>query len=271
MDKELKIKRKRKLKTSSWIWGIILFFLASIFSGHVWRSQKEPLKPKPSNTKDSNWSSQSFGFASHPEDNPESIIQIYSARTRGTKKALAVHTWIATKRHGADHYKVSQILGWRLRRRGTALVSEPGIPDKSWYGNVPTLLVDLRGSEAEVIIDKIDLAINNYPWSNQYTLWPGPNSNTFIAWLGLEIPELKLDLPSTAIGKDWRPINHTIGYSASGSGIQASLFGLLGASIGYEEGLEVNILGLSIELDIFDLAIELPGFGRIGQSPIKGD
>ena len=91
---------------------------------------------------------------------------------------------------------------------------------------------------------------------------PGPNSNTFVSWVGLQIPEMGLDLPSTAIGKDWRPLEHSLGTSASGSGIKASLFGLLGTSIGYEEGLEINVLGLSFELDLFDLALELPLFGR---------
>ena len=50
--------------------------------------------------------------------------------------------------------------------------------------------------------------------------------------------------------------------------MQASFFGLLGTSVGFEEGLEINILGLSVELDIFDLALELPGIGRIGGAPV---
>ena len=158
---------------------------------------------------------------------------------------------------------ITQIFGWRLRRGGTALFSEPGIPDKAWARNEPTLLLDLRGNEVEKIIDKVDEAIEEYPWQDVYTVWPGPNSNTFIAWLGLQVPELKMDLPSTAIGKDWRPISKTFGKSISGTGVQASLYGLFGVTAGYEEGLEVNIAGLSIELDVFDLALELPGIGRV--------
>ncbi len=46
--------------------------------------------------------------------------------------------------------------------------------------------------------------------------------------------------------------------------VQASLYGMLGTSIGKEEGVELNIFGLRVELDLFDLAIELPGIGRIG-------
>ena len=150
-----------------------------------------------------------------------------------------------------------------MSRRGTALDQGPGIPDKTWARNEPTLLLDLRGPEVEELIDKVEAAIKAYPWKDVYTAWPGPNSNTFLAWIGLQVPELQLDLPATAIGKDWRPVLKTFGLSASGTGVQVSFYGLLGITAGYEEGLEINILGLSIELDIFDLSMELPGIGRL--------
>jgi len=81
------------------------------------------------------------------------------------------------------------------------------------------------------------------------------------------VPELGLDLPSTAIGKDYKSLSNFIGRSASG-GLQASFFGLLALTIGKEEGLEFNILGLNFEFDIFDLAIELPAIGRIGPDAV---
>ena len=214
-------------------------------------------------------SANSYGYAPLPVDFDEPVVQVYAARTRGTKKAVAVHSWIATKRRAASHYEISQVIGWRLRRGGTAVFTENGIPDRDWYGNNPELLLDIRGADAEALIDKIDTAIAAYPWAGEYTAWPGPNSNTFVAWVGLQVPGLGLDLPSTAIGKDWRPIEKAVGLSASGTGVQASLFGLLGASVGYEEGLELNVLGLSFELDLFDLAVELPGVGRIGSRQVE--
>lgn len=211
-------------------------------------------------------SGRSYGYAPLPAEHEEAIVQVYGARTRGAKKALAIHCWIATKRKGADHFVISQVIGWRLRPGGTAIFSEPGIPDRDWYGNAPRLLLDKRGPEAEALIGKIEEAVASYPWAGEYTVWPGPNSNTFVAWVGLQVPELGLDLPSTAIGKDWRPWKNSFGLSASGTGLQVSAYGLLGASIGYEEGIEVNVLGLSFEADVLDLALELPGAGRIGLS-----
>lgn len=257
------IEVKKKRKGFRWIMYIFLFMLVCVLLGLAIRTLKTPTQRNPKNTSDREWSKRSYGFAPHPDDFDDAIIQVYAARTRGSKKALAVHTWIATKRKGANQYIISQIFGWRLSRRGTALNREPGIPDKAWARNEPALILELKGNEVEKIIDKVEEAINAYPWHDVYTAWPGPNSNTFIAWLGLQVPELKLDLPATAIGKDWRPLSKSLGRSPSGTGIQTSLYGLLGITAGYEEGLEVNILGLSIELDIFDLALELPGIGRV--------
>ncbi|MEM9327195.1 MAG: DUF3750 domain-containing protein [Bacteroidota bacterium] len=261
MDKARTIKKKKS--KFRWIRYVFLFLLGCVIAGGITRSFQGPVLRQPTNTSDREWAERSYGYAPHPSESDEAIIQVYAARTRGPKKAVAVHTWIATKEKGADEYIRSEIFGWRLSSRGTALNQRPGIPDRSWARNAPTLLLDIRGEEAEALMDKVHGAIEQYPWKNEYTAWPGPNSNTFLAWIGLQVPELKLDLPSTAIGKDWRPISDTFGMSASGTGVQASLYGLLGVTVGREEGLEVNILGLSTELDVMDLGVELPGMGRV--------
>jgi hypothetical protein len=118
------------------------------------------------------------------------------------------------------------------------------------------------------MIDRIEAAIASYPYRSVYQLWPGPNSNTFNAYLGTAIPELKLGLPSTAIGKGYRPLQNLFGRSTSSSGIQFSLLGLLSLSVGIEEGIEANLLGLNFEWGFFDWAVELPGIGRIAHPQI---
>ena len=39
------------------------------------------------------------------------------------------------------------------------------------------------------------------------------------------------NLPANAIGKDYRPITNPLGISSSGSGVQATLLGLLGVNV----------------------------------------
>ena len=114
------------------------------------------------------------------------------------------------------------------------------------------------------MIDGIEAAIKNYPYPDTYRSYPGPNSNTFLAHIGREVPELRLDLPANAIGKDYRPLSHPAGLSSSGSGVQLSLLGLLGASIGLQEGVEINVLGLNFGLDLNSMGLRLPFIGRIG-------
>ncbi len=200
--------------------------------------------------------------APHTEQDDGPALRVYAARTWGPKGMFAVHSWIAMKRRGSENFEVIQVIGWRQGPGGNVLFRETNVPIDSWWGNEATLILDLQGDDIEAVIDKVDAAILEYPWKREYTLYPGPNSNTFVAWIGLQVPEMGLDLPSTAIGKDWRPLEHSLGSSASGTGLQASLLGLLGTSIGLEEGLEINIFGLSFEMDVFDLALEIPLFGR---------
>jgi len=197
------------------------------------------------------------------------VIQVYAARTKGAKQAVAVHTWISTKKTTDEQYTSYEIIGWKLRRNNTALVVRNSLPDRDWWGQQPELLLDYREEDVDVLIDKIKQAVEDYPYKDEYQAYPGPNSNTFTATIAAKVPELGLDLPSTAIGKDYKSLGNTFGMSPSGTGIQASFFGLLGLTLGYEEGIELNILGLNLELDIFDLAIELPAIGRIGGAPVK--
>ncbi len=45
-------------------------------------------------------------------------------------------------------------------------------------------------------------------------------------------------LPPTAIGKDWRADGLFAGLTPSRTGIQASLYGLAGVTVGWVEGVE---------------------------------
>ena len=83
------------------------------------------------------------------------------------------------------------------------------------------------------------------------------------AWIARQVPELKLDLPPTAIGKDWLGSNSIIGKAPSGTGYQFSIWGLFGILVGKEEGIEINIAGLNFGIDFKDIGVRLPGLGNI--------
>ena len=206
----------------------------------------------------------SAGIAPDPAATQDAVIQIYAARAFSWRGAFAVHPWISVKPRNADHYTVYQIVGWRARRGMSALVVHQDLPDRHWFDAKPELLVDIQGPHAEDLIRKIDDAARRYPFADEYTLFPGPNSNTFVAWIGRQVPELRLDLPPTAIGKDYLDEGKIVDTAISGTGYQFSLAGLLGVTLAREEGLEINLAGLAFGVDPGDLSLRLPLLGNPG-------
>ncbi len=206
----------------------------------------------------------SAGLAPPAASTPEAVVQVYGARTVRWRGAFAVHTWISVKPAGADHYTSYEVIGWRYWRGGNGLSRREGIPDREWFGAAPELYAELRGPEAAAAIPQIEAAIAGYRFADQYRTWPGPNSNTFTATIARQVPALALDLPPTAIGKDYLGTTTFLAAAPSGSGYQFSLLGVFGLLAAWEEGLEVNLFGLTFGIDPLDLALKIPGLGRIG-------
>jgi len=203
------------------------------------------------------------GLAPDPRLHPEAIVQVYAARAFSWRAAFGIHTWIATKAINADDYRVYEVIGWRRFQDLPVLSGSNRPPDARWFDADPWLLADIRGREAAALIRDIDGAVERYPYADTYRMWPGPNSNTFTAFIGREVPGLRLDLPPTAIGKDYIP-GGLVAKAPSGTGWQFSLFGLLGILAAPVEGVEVNLLSLSFGIDVLRPALRLPGIGRAG-------
>jgi hypothetical protein len=149
-------------------------------------------------------SRQPAGIAVNPATQKDAIIEVYAADAFSWRGWFAVHTWIAVKPKGAAEYTVYEVVGWRVRSGLPALREyQTTTPDTYWYGAKPDQLLFIDGEKAEQLIPKITEAVARYPWANEYTLFPGPNSNTFPQWVGLQIPELGLKLPFRAIGSGY--------------------------------------------------------------------
>jgi uncharacterized protein DUF3750 len=220
------------------------------------------------NTNAQDWrtaSSEPTGLAPNPATTPEAVVQVYGARTWGWRGSFGVHTWVAVKPEKADAFTVYEVIGWRLRYSDSVVVVRQRPPDARWFGNAPELYADKRGAEAEKLIPRIEAAVQSYPHAKEYSAWPGPNSNTFVAWITRAVPELGVDFPPTAIGKDYIS-SSLVGSAPSGSGVQFSLGGLFALTASGVEGLELNLLGLTFGINPFDPALKLPMLGRLGQA-----
>jgi hypothetical protein len=251
MDKTLTTPRTRR-KT------IVLTILALFLLPVAARAALYAYEGGPRSWREADWSS--TGSLPAAAEYLQARVLVMNGRTGGWKGVVALHSWIVFKRENARDWTRYDVVGWGnpVRRNGWA-------PDGRWYGNQPTVLADVSGTEAAALIPKIEQAVKSYQYVNagDYRIWPGPNSNTFVASVLRSVPELGVTMPPNAIGRDFRPTPYA-GLSDSGTGIEASLWGLLGVKVGWVEGIEVNALGLVAGLDLRHPALKLPGFGRIG-------
>ena len=154
-----------------------------------------------------NWrnaSREPAGIAPDPKVQKDAVIEVYAADAFSWRGWFAVHSWLAVKENGAAEYTVYEVVGWRVNRGLPALNQfQTTTPDRYWYGAKPQKVLSIQGDKAAELIPKIQAAISRYPWANEYTVFPGPNSNTFPAWVGLQVPELGLELPFSAIGSGY--------------------------------------------------------------------
>lgn len=205
----------------------------------------------------------SAGLAPPASTTHEAVVQIYAARAFSWRGVFAVHTWISIKPEGAPEYTTYEVMGWHVFRGGNSLQIHNGGADRYWFGAKPEVLADVRGKAAAQAIKDIEKAVAEYPWPDSYRTWPGPNSNTFTAFVTRRVPALKVNLPPTAIGKDYMGDATIVGRAPSGSGVQLSLWGIAGILVAPEEGLEFNLLGLSFGLNPLNLSLRLPGVGVV--------
>jgi Protein of unknown function (DUF3750) len=201
--------------------------------------------------------------APSPGTTPEPVVQVYAARAVSWRGVFAVHTWIALKPRDAEHYTRYEVIGWGVSHGTPAIRVNRMGPDNYWFGARPDLLAEHRGDGVDVMIDKIEAAVRAYPYPTSYRTWPGPNSNTFTAYVARAVPELRLSLPPTAIGKDYLPDGALAARSPSGTGVQLSLLGVAGMLAGIDEGVELNVLGLTFGVAVKRPALKLPIVGSL--------
>jgi len=140
------------------------------------------------------------GIAPDPNEVKQAVIEFYAADAFGWRGWFAVHTWVAVKPQNASEYTVYEVVGWR---RPALSHYKTATPDRYWYGAKPEKVLSIQGEHAQLLIPKIQDVAMLYPWANEYKLFPGPNSNTFPAWVGKQVPELGLEMPFRAIGSGY--------------------------------------------------------------------
>ena len=199
----------------------------------------------------------SAGLLPNASEHPGALIRVYAARTVRWRGIFAVHSWIIVKERSASQY--TRYDYEPIRVDGFA-------PDGRWFGALPETILRVDGKDAERLIPKIRSVIESYKFGayGDYHPWPGPNSNTFVQAALDAVPELNAVLPPTAIGKDYPYHGEWYGLTPSRTGIFLNLAGYLVVKVGCVEGIELNLLGAVIGIDVRRPAIKLPAVGRLG-------
>jgi len=245
---------KRKSRPRILVYAILALFVLPIAA----RALLFAMGDAPRSWRDADWSS--TGSLPAARDFPDARVIVYSGRAGSWKGVVAVHSWVVVKARNAPAWTRYDVVGW-----GNPVRINGWAPDGRWYGTPPTIVADIRGAAAEALIPRIDATVRGYQYANagDYRAWPGPNSNTFVAAVLRAAPEIGAVMPPNAVGRDFRARPYA-GLTDSGTGIEASLWGILGVKIGWVEGVEVNLLGLVAGFDLRHPAVKVPGFGRLG-------
>jgi hypothetical protein len=244
-----------------WFFGVVtLAFVVPCLLALAWWSQLD--RPRMWNTAD--WSSASILPAA--ADVPGAAIHVLAARTGGLKGAVAVHSWLVFKAPGETRWTRWDVVGW-----GTALRRDGWAADARWYGNEPWFVASVTGQRAAALLPAVRAAVRDYPHGGRgdYVLWPGPNSNSFVAHVLRSVPGLDAQLPPHAVGKDWMGRGLRAAVDVGGD-FHLSAWGLAGLAAGPRTGVELQLLGQTFGIDVRRPALKLPGIGRVGVPEVAG-
>jgi hypothetical protein len=200
----------------------------------------------------------SAGLLPPAASHPGAMVRVLAAPTVSWRGAVAVHSWIVVKPEGGAYTRYDYT-AW-----GDPIRINGFVPDGRWFGRAPELVFAADGAEAAALIPRIRDTVENYQWRHRgdYRAWPGPNSNTFVAAVLDALPGVAASLPPNAIGKDFPHDGRWLRRTATG--IRLSIGGYAGLTLGWAEGIEVNLLGAVAGLDLRRPALKLPGLGRLG-------
>lgn len=245
----------RLLRLAKWLaLFIVVVFLIPAAATTAWWALQE----RPGSWRSADWGPS--GVLPPIENGNEAAIHILAARTGGLKGAVSVHSWIVVSPAGSAGYQRYDKVGW-----GSPIRRDGYPADAFWYSNLPFIVHSVTGAKAEALIPKVEAAIEDYPYAGHggYRIWPGPNSNSFVAHVLETVPELGAKLPPNAIGRDFAPGVASISVSPDWRDLHATLGGYAGFALGARSGLELHFLGLVAGVDFSPPALKIPALGRV--------
>jgi hypothetical protein len=232
---------------------LLVFVMPALATAGWWGMQEHP-----DTWRNADWSS--AGILPRAPTRDEAAIYVLAARTGGIKGAFALHSWLVVKKPGSDQYDRYDKVGWGspIRHNGYAA-------DGRWYSNAPEIVVAATGTDAVELIPAVEAAIADYRFSKSgdYRVWPGPNSNSFVAHVLRGVPDLGMTLPANATGRDYAPGVFAVDLAPDWRDLHVTFGGLFGFAVGMRSGIEIHFAGLVAGVDILRPALKIPAYGTV--------
>jgi hypothetical protein len=111
--------------------------------------------------------------------------------------AIAVHCWFVV---AGERWEV-----WQTKNAGGTCIGHVhrGLkPPEDGVGGGPSHVVARWEGDAAQRIAAVLNQVEKYPYRERYRSWPGPNSNTFVAWV-LREARVEHRLPWRALGRNY--------------------------------------------------------------------
>jgi hypothetical protein len=191
----------------------------------------------------------------------EPVVQLGHSRLPSALGAVAVHHHFLTFDSAEGRWHRWDL--WQHADRGGTSwghVHRDLLSPASGVGGEPPVTVrEWRGDEARALLRALDRS-SEYPYRGRYLAWPGPNSNTYPAWV-LREAGVSCDMDPRSLGSNYLG-RVGVGRTTTATGVQAEC-ALLGVKVGLEDGVELHFLGFVFGLDAWPPAIKTP-LGRLG-------
>jgi hypothetical protein len=174
----------------------------------------------------------------------QTVVQLRLATLPAILRPIAVHHWFVVfdpEAETADRWEV-----WQHRDVGGEswghLHRNLMYPDRRVGGGPTCTVAEWRGEEAHRLRQVLE-APEEYPFQQVYRYWPGPNSNTYAAWV-LDRAALLHDFDPRGVGKDYLGCNG-IGFIRGPAGVCLGT-PILGCRWGRHLGAELHLFGLTL-------------------------
>ena len=118
--------------------------------------------------------------------------------------AIAVHYWFVLIDEASGEAHRWEV--WQTKNAGGRSIGhvhcDLKTPEAGVGGGPSRVAWEWRGEDAQAIHAVLEKAAD-YPYCARYLTWPGPNSNTFVAWV-LKTAGIEHPLERRGIGKNFR-------------------------------------------------------------------